>query len=55
MKERLAEAEAILRRETSVDKIVNHYIDRDYVEFICKRGRKTHTFRVYRGGTLLEM
>lgn len=55
MKERLAEAEAILRRETSVDKIVNHYIDRDYVEFICKRGRKTHTFRVYRGGTFLEM
>lgn len=55
MKERLAEAEVILRREASVDKIVNYYIDRDYVEFICKRGRRTCTLRVYRGGTLLEM
>lgn len=54
MKERLAQAEEILRRETPIDKIVQYYIDRDYVEFICKSGKDTCTYRVYRGGTLVE-
>lgn len=50
----LEQAKKILFNNTPVDRIIETYEDRDYIEFVCKAGGDTLTYRVYRGGTLVE-
>lgn len=48
------QARKMILESTPVDRIIETYEDRDYIEFVCKAGGDTLTYRVYRGGTIVE-
>ena len=50
----MEEAKDILWESTPTDQILNIYEERDYIEFVCRAGGNVLTYRVYRGGTLVE-
>lgn len=52
--ERLEKAKKILFEETPTDRIIDYYIGVDYVEFDCKAGGDTLTYRVYKNGKIYE-
>lgn len=50
----LEQARKMIFEQTPADCIIDTYEDRDYIEFVCKAGGDTLTYRVYRGGTIVE-
>ena len=50
----LEQARKMIFESTPVDRIIDTYEDRDYIEFVCEAGGDVLTYRVYRGGTIVE-
>ena len=50
----LEQARKMILESTPADRIIDTYEDRDYIEFVCKAGGDVLTYRVYRGGTIVE-